>query len=147
MRTDGRRLCKKLNQLDPLALPHVAAYFQALSEPLRLRILNELRSGPRNVNELTARLDCSQANVSKHLGVLARLGFVARHARGTAAYYRIADEVVYDLCDLVCDRIALRLQHHVETLRAFRPKAERPARAAARKPGKTARRTAEDDLP
>lgn len=111
--------CLIVKQLDARALTHVAAYFQALSEPLRLRILNELRNGPRNVNDLTAQLACSQANVSKHLGVLARLGFVARDAQGTAAYYRIADQAVYELCDLVCGRIADQLRGHVETLKAL----------------------------
>jgi DNA-binding transcriptional ArsR family regulator len=121
--------------LDDRALTHVAAYFQALSEPLRLKILNELRSGPHNVNELTMRLACSQANVSKHLGVLARLGFVARDAQGTAAYYRIADPAVYELCDLVCGRIALRLEAHVEDLRSIggaTAGSPRPARRKAK---------------
>ncbi len=122
-----------MKQLDDRALAWVAGYFQALSEPLRLKILNELRAGPRNVNELTTRLACSQANVSKHLGVLARLGFVARDARGTAAYYRISDPAVYELCDLVCGRIALRLRDHVEALRSLDAIPARTARAPARK--------------
>jgi DNA-binding transcriptional ArsR family regulator len=122
-----------MKQLDDRALAWVAGYFQALSEPLRLKILNELRTGPRNVNELTTRLACSQANVSKHLGVLARLGFVARDARGTAAYYRISDPAVYELCDLVCGRIAVRLRDHVEALRSLDAIPARSTRASARK--------------
>jgi DNA-binding transcriptional ArsR family regulator len=135
LRTRPQRTCTVMKQLDDRALSWVAGYFQALSEPLRLKILNELRSGARNVNELTSRLSCSQANVSKHLGVLARLGFVAREARGTAAYYRISDPAVYELCDLVCGRIALQLRDHVEALRsldAVPPRAARPAQRKAR---------------
>jgi DNA-binding transcriptional ArsR family regulator len=129
--------CLNVKQLDARALTHVAAYFQGLSEPLRLRILNELRNGPRNVNELTAVLACSQANVSKHLGVLARLGFVARDAQGTAAFYRIADPAVYELCDLVCGRIADQLRSQVETLKALDGAAA--LRPAARRTRNTAR--------
>jgi len=129
----SNRPCLTVKLLDDRALSHVAAYFQALSEPLRLKILNELRSGPRNVNDLTTLLACSQANVSKHLGVLARLGFVARDAQGTAAYYRIADPAVYELCDLVCGRIASRLRDHVETLRSFGGAAVRSPRSGGRK--------------
>jgi DNA-binding transcriptional ArsR family regulator len=117
--------------LDDRALGHVAEYFQALSEPLRLKLLNVLREGPRNVNQLTERLACSQANVSKHLGVLARLGFVARDAKGTAAFYRIADPAVYELCDLVCGRIATRFQSQAALLGALAAPARR-ARPAAR---------------
>ena len=117
-----------MKQLDDRALAHVAQYFRALSEPLRLKMLNELRAAPRNVGELTERLACSQANVSKHLAVLARLGFVARDALGTAAYYRIADPAVYELCDLVCGRIAQHLRAQTEVLDML----SRPSRPVAR---------------
>lgn len=139
MPSTGNRLCPNVQQLDDRALGFVAAYFQALSEPLRLKILNELRNGACNVNELTARLSCSQANVSKHLGVLARLGFVARDAQGTAAYYRIADPAVYELCDLVCGRLASQLQDHVAALKSLHGSARgqapgpAPGRAAGRR--------------
>jgi DNA-binding transcriptional ArsR family regulator len=105
-----------LKSLDERALAHVADYFRALSEPLRLRILNALREQARNVGELTELLDCSQANVSKHLATLMRLGLVERRARGTAAYYRIADPSVYQLCDLVCGQMAERFAHQARLL-------------------------------
>ena len=105
-----------MKSLDERALAHVADYFRALSEPLRLRILNALREQARNVGELTELLDCSQANVSKHLATLMRLGLVERRARGTAAYYRIADPSVYQLCDLVCGQMAERFAHQARLL-------------------------------
>ncbi len=94
--------------LDDRALVHVAEYFRALSEPLRLKILNSLGEKPRNVGELTELLKCSQANVSKHLTTLTRLGFVERVAQGTNAYYKIADPRVHQLCELVCGQLAQR---------------------------------------
>jgi DNA-binding transcriptional ArsR family regulator len=124
-----------VKQLDDRALAHVAQYFRALSEPLRLKILNELRSAPRNVGELTTRLACSQANVSKHLAVLARLGFVTRDAMGTAAYYRIADPAVYELCDLVCGRIAVHLREQAAVLGLLSGPARRPAARRGRRAG------------
>ena len=84
------------------ALEQVAAYFRALSEPTRLRILNELRGGERNVGELAQRLGCTAANVSRHLSYLTQQGLLARESRGNSVYYRIADPSVYALCDLVC---------------------------------------------
>ena len=41
------------------------------------------------------------ANISRHLSTLAKHGMVIREARGTTVYYRIADESIYALCDLV----------------------------------------------
>jgi DNA-binding transcriptional ArsR family regulator len=87
-----------------------------LSEPLRLKLLNALREGPRNVGDLTELLGCSQANVSKHLALLAKIGLVERQSRGTSVYYQIADPRTYELCDLVCGQIAQRLMAQVQIM-------------------------------
>lgn len=111
----------KMEALDDRALEHVADYFRALSEPLRLKLLNALREGPLNVGELTTLLGCSQANVSKHLAVLAKIGLVSRESRGTSVYYQIADPRTYQLCDLVCGQIAQRLMAQVQGMGGFSP--------------------------
>jgi DNA-binding transcriptional ArsR family regulator len=98
-----------MQALDEQSLTHVADYFRALSEPLRLKLLNALRDGPINVGELTTLVGSSQANVSKHLGLLAKSGLVKRSTQGTSVYYEIADVRTYELCDLVCGQIAQRL--------------------------------------
>lgn len=122
------------------ALDQVADYFKALSEPLRLKILNALRDGPRNVGELTEGLGCSQANVSKHLTVLAKIGLLERESRGTSVYYRIADPRTYQLCDLVCGQIAQRLLEQVQVMGGFGTPT-RPAKAAPRGVGSKAKTT------
>jgi DNA-binding transcriptional ArsR family regulator len=124
----GNKGCTQLKALDDRALGHVAEYFRALSEPLRLKIINALREGARNVGELTDLLDCSQANVSKHLATLMRHGFVERSAQGTSAYYRIADERVYQLCDLVCGQMA---QHFASQAQMLGGEAAAPRRRAS----------------
>lgn len=116
--------------LDDRALMHVAEYFRALSEPLRLKILNTLSDKPHKVGELTELLACSQANVSKHLATLTRLGFVERVTRGTSAYYRIADPRVHQLCELVCGQMAQRFASQAQLLGAVH---ERPGRRAGYK--------------
>ena len=113
-----------MKDLPPEALDQVAAYFQVLSEPTRLTLLNLLREGERNVGELAQATGYTAANVSRHLALLTRHGFLARESRGTAAYYRIADPSVYALCDLVCGNIARRLE-------ATAPRREAFARSAA----------------
>jgi len=91
------------------ALEQVAAYFQALSEPTRLSLLNYLRSGERNVGELAQLCGFTAANVSRHLALLTQHGLVERESRGTSVYYRIADKSVFALCDLVCGNVARQL--------------------------------------
>lgn len=108
--------------LSELALEHVAQYFSALSEPVRLRILNHLRDGEKNVGELAQVCACSQANVSRHLSMLAKHGMVLRESRGTAVFYRIADNSIYALCDLVCGNLAKQLESQAAVLSALHPK-------------------------
>lgn len=95
-----------MRTLDESALRHVAAYFRALSEPNRLRILNTLRDGGKNVSQITQLTGCGQANVSKHLALLYEAGLVLREHQGTASYYRIADQATFELCDIVCGNVA-----------------------------------------
>ena len=108
-----------MKDLPPEALEQVAAYFQALSEPTRLRILNLLREGERNVGELAQLCGYTAANVSKHLSVLTQRGLVARESRGTSVYYRIGDASVYALCDLVCDHLARQLDRQARDRALF----------------------------
>ena len=105
--------------LPPEALQQVAAYFQTLSEPTRLQILNYLREGERNVGELAQLCGYTAANVSRHLTMLTKHGMVARETRGTSVYYRIADDQIYALCDLVCGNIARQFEQTARDRKAF----------------------------
>ncbi len=81
----------------------IARRFRALSEPMRLRILNELRrTGEASVGEIAEAIGTSQQNVSKHLSALASEGFVSRRKQGTSSIYSISDPGVLDLCERVC---------------------------------------------
>lgn len=88
----------------------IARRFRVLSEPSRIQLLDRLREGERSVNELAAELGAGQQNVSKHLGVLADAGIVARRKEGNYVYYRIADEGVLGLCEQVCGSLQQQLQ-------------------------------------
>ena len=88
----------------------IARRFRLLSEPLRVRLLDQLRNGERSVSELATALDAGQQNISKHLGVLADGGIVGRRKDGNHVYYRIVDEGVLGLCAQVCGSLEQRLQ-------------------------------------
>jgi DNA-binding transcriptional ArsR family regulator len=111
------------------ALQQVAAYFQALSEPTRLQILNLLRQQERSVGELAQLCGYSSANISRHLALLTQHGLVLREARGNSAYYRIADPAVYELCDLVCGSIGRRVERTLHERAAFVAPAADPDKA------------------
>ena len=109
-----------MEQMPVEALKEVAAYFQVLSEPTRLQVLNLLRTQERNVGELANLCGFTAANISRHLALMTQQGFVVRESRGTSVYYRIADESVYALCDLVCGNIGRQLERSAASRAAFR---------------------------
>jgi ArsR family transcriptional regulator len=83
----------------------VAQRFKVLAEPARLAILNALRAGEQSVSELMETTGLSQANLSKHLQLLHRGGFLDRRRDGIYIYYRLAGEDIFRLCDIMCDRL------------------------------------------
>ena len=87
----------------------IARRFQALSDPLRVRLLDQLHDGEQTVNALAEQLGAGQQNVSKHLGVLADAAMVARRKEGTHVYYRIADDGVFALCEQICGSLQAQL--------------------------------------
>lgn len=100
---------KKRDPLSPEALELVAARFKVMGEPLRLRILQALDSGEKSVSELTAVVESTQPNVSKHLKTLQEAGLVGRRQEGNSVYCFIADSTVFQICDVVCDSLRDRL--------------------------------------
>jgi DNA-binding transcriptional ArsR family regulator len=99
----------------------VAQRFRALGEPIRIRLLERLREGEASLHELVGLSDTTPQNVSKHLGVLLQNGIVARRKQGTASYYRIADGVVFSLCEQVCGSLERELSTLGELVAATRP--------------------------
>ncbi|MBX6364953.1 MAG: helix-turn-helix transcriptional regulator [Gemmatimonadetes bacterium] len=93
-------------ELTPELLALLAERFKALAEPARLRILNALRGGEKTVTELMAETGYGQANLSKHLQLLHAMRYVERRKEGLFTYYRLADEDVFRLCDIMCGRLA-----------------------------------------
>lgn len=102
--------------LTPEVLDLVAERFKALAEPTRLRILNTLRDGEMTVSELMDETGLGQANVSKHLQLLHSLGFVERRKEGLFVHYSLAGDEVFQLCDIMCARLATEAAHRSRML-------------------------------
>lgn len=92
-----------MDELTPELADLIARRFSALGEPTRVRLLNVMHSrGEASVGELVEAVGGTQANVSKHLGLLLGERMVARRREGTRAIYRIADPTLIRLCEEVC---------------------------------------------
>ena len=65
--------------------------FLAIADPNRRYLLEELRRGPKTVNELASGLPVSRPAVSQHLKVLLDAGLVSATAEGTRRVYAVSN--------------------------------------------------------
>jgi DNA-binding transcriptional ArsR family regulator len=82
-------------------LNRVALHFRVLGEPMRLKILQAVCREPRTVNDIVNAVGATQANVSKHLALLAAAGVLTREKSGQCVYYGMKDQLAVKMCELV----------------------------------------------
>ena len=92
---------KFIRVVDGEELDRMAARFKLLGEPMRLKILQAVCREPRSVNDIVAATGSTQANVSKHLALLAAGGVLTRKKEGQCVYYGLKNRLVMKLCELV----------------------------------------------
>uniref|UniRef100_A0A7C3J4E2 ArsR family transcriptional regulator n=1 Tax=Candidatus Methanomethylicus mesodigestus TaxID=1867258 RepID=A0A7C3J4E2_9CREN len=85
---------------------------KALSDPVRLEIIELLKGGERCVCEVIPALGKSQSTVSKNLDLLYKAGILERRVDGKKTLYRIGNSRVMELLKEV-DAIAL---DHISSL-------------------------------
>lgn len=107
-RTHGRR---RTGRTPPLSRAlSTAEFFRALGHPVRIRLLQLLRSGERTVGALQAALDLDSSNTSQQLGALRKQGLVESRREGTNVYYRVKDRRTLRLLELAKQIIAANLE-------------------------------------
>jgi ArsR family transcriptional regulator len=77
-----------------------AEFFKALAHPVRIHILEILRSSEKSVQELQAALGLDQATVSQQLAVLRAKAIVRARKEGTTVRYTVVDPLIGDLLDV-----------------------------------------------
>jgi DNA-binding transcriptional ArsR family regulator len=95
----------------------------ALGDPTRRAIFEQLRSGSRSVGEIAAELPVSRPAVSQHLRVLKEAGLVTERRNGTRRLYRLDPDGLGELRRYV-------EEHWTQALAAFKEEAERERRNA-----------------
>lgn len=109
------------------ARERMAARFRALGDPTRLNILERLFRSAASVGEILEHVGGTQANVSKHLGVLRAQGLVGRRKQGNRTVYSIADPSLERICTVVCAALGKDARAEADALapRPFRRRAVR----------------------
>ena len=93
-----------------------AEFFKALANPLRIKILDELRSEELTVSEIRERLEVELPNVSQQLAVLKGQRLVVARKQGNNIYYSCIDPTVFKLLDVAKEIFNNHLVDIQETL-------------------------------
>ena len=87
----------------------LAAIFKALSEPIRLRLLERLphTEEPREISvcDLAVSLGIAQPNVSHHLAILKSVGLVRCSKESCKCFYRVDMAVLSLACNALQERV------------------------------------------
>lgn len=110
-----------------IAARELAKYFGVFSHPDRLRIVEELREGERDVNALQETLGVSHSRTSQNLAILRSHRVVVERRDGRHVYYKLSHPEVADwllgglkfleadLADVVQRRLAIEAARRVWT--------------------------------
>lgn len=71
-----------------------AQLFKSLAHPARVRVLELLVDGERQVSELITETGLEPSHLSQHLAVLRRAGVVEAQRSGNVVRYRLVDDSV-----------------------------------------------------
>ena len=94
-----------------------AEYFKALSHPTRIKIVEYLRKRERCVCEIFPYLGEEQSNISRHLAALKRAGILSSRKKGVSVFYKVQDENVFKILDLVLSSVKKMARERAALLR------------------------------
>jgi DNA-binding transcriptional ArsR family regulator len=94
-----------------------AEFFKALAHPLRIRILELLRSGPLSVTQIQEATGAPASSVSQQLAVLRSRNILATERRGTTIIYRVPDPELFELLDVAKRLFNSHLRQTIDMLR------------------------------
>lgn len=90
-------------------IEETAARFALLGDPTRLELLSALLDrGECSVGDLAATAGISPANASQHLRKLTLGGIVGRRRAGHQVHYRVVEDTIAELCQMVCASVQER---------------------------------------
>ncbi len=76
-----------------------ADLFKVLSNPVRIQILDTLRTGEKSVNDIAEWLALEASSVSQQLAVLRSRNLVTSRKQGNYVFYSIRDPAIFQILD------------------------------------------------
>lgn len=87
-----------------------ADVIKALGHPLRIEIVDYLKSQQRSVSEIIEHFSADPSNVSRHLAILKRAGILGSTKKGLNVYYHVGMECVPGFLKCIGDSIRTRFR-------------------------------------
>jgi len=94
-----------------------ATALKALAHPMRILIVDALRSGDRCVSEITALGSINQSNVSRHLATLKKAGIVSDRRIKNRVIYRLEAPSVLDTLEPAAEVARLDVKRRTEKIK------------------------------
>ncbi len=92
-------------------------FFGTLVSESRLKIVNILRKGKKNVSELIEELKMDQSAVSHDLSRLKKCGFVYSEVEGKYRYYKLNEKTIKPLMGLIEKHMGMYCIHILHGMR------------------------------
>jgi DNA-binding transcriptional ArsR family regulator len=104
--------------LNDQIIDEVSQIFGALGDVSRLKILRALLDAgePLSQGAVMERTGLSQANTSKHLAFMVRVGLVGREPRGNLVYFMPVAPLAENVCTMVCGHVTARIHSAYQSL-------------------------------
>jgi DNA-binding transcriptional ArsR family regulator len=90
-----------------------AKIFNALSDPVRLEIIEFLREGEKCVCEIIPHVNLIQPLVSRHLKILKDCGLVKDRKEGNRRLYSVTDPRIFEVVDAVTPKLVDVLSNQI----------------------------------
>ncbi len=111
-----KECCKEGFTEEELYAAYKIFFGTLVSEP-RLKIINLLRNGKKNVSEIIGALEMDQTEASHNLARLKRCGFVKSEVNGKYRYYQINEETIKPIMETIEKHMS---QYCIHILKAMR---------------------------
>ena len=97
-------------------------FFGTLVSESRLKIINLLRKGKKNVSQIANELKMDQTSVSHDLARLKTCGFVTVEINGKFRYYRLNEETIKPLIEIIDRHMSLYCIHILHNMKGGKEK-------------------------
>ena len=96
--------------MEELAYKIKSDFLKMLAHPVRLQVVEFLKSGEKNVGVIAKSLSIPQSSLSRHLLVLREGGILKSRQQGTVIYYNIENRDIYRVLRPIAEMLRRRLR-------------------------------------